>query len=82
MQKPYGLRCLNEVMVSDSFAFRKTKSCQEHAHSVEVDAGDLIAFVSDWSRKNCELSKIMCNRILDEKLRQNRLYYSNVVIAN
>ena len=54
LEKTYGLRCLNEVMVSDSFAFRKTKICQEHALSAEVDAGDLIAFVSDWSRTNCK----------------------------
>ena len=29
--KAYVLRCQNEVMVSDSFVFSKTKSCRQHA---------------------------------------------------
>ena len=31
LRKTYGLRCQNGVMVSDSFAFRKTSSCRQHA---------------------------------------------------
>ena len=27
----YGLRCKNRVMVSNSFVFKKTKSCRQHA---------------------------------------------------
>ena len=26
----YGLQCENKVMVSDSFVFKKTKSCRQH----------------------------------------------------
>ena len=33
--KPYGLRCQNRVLVSDSFAFTKTKSCKQHALLVQ-----------------------------------------------
>ena len=29
--KTYGLLCQNEVKVSDSFAFMKTKSCRQHS---------------------------------------------------
>ena len=29
--KTYGLQCQNGLMVSDLFAFRKTKSCRQHA---------------------------------------------------
>ena len=29
-EKPYGLRWQNGAMVSDSFAYRKTKSCRQH----------------------------------------------------
>ena len=40
----YGLRCQNGAMVSDLFAFRKTRSCT-YSLSVEVDVGDLSTFV-------------------------------------
>ena len=33
--KTYGLRCQNGVLVSDSFAFTKTKSCKQHALLVQ-----------------------------------------------
>ena len=31
MGKTHGLHCQNGLMVSDLFAFRKTKSCRQHA---------------------------------------------------
>ena len=36
LEKPYGLWCQNGVMVSDSFDFRKTKSCRQHALLVHL----------------------------------------------
>ena len=46
LEKTYGLRCQNGVMVNDSFAFRKTKSCRKHVVFV---AGD---FVTESQRTN------------------------------
>ena len=31
LAKTYDLRCQNRVMVSDSFLFKKSKSCRQHA---------------------------------------------------
>ena len=52
LAKTYGLRCENEVMISDSFAFRKTKSCRKYALLVLrmtclIVWGNLIAFVTN-----------------------------------
>ena len=48
MGKTYGLQCKDGVMVSDSLAFSKTKSCRQRALSAEFDVGDLTAFVTEW----------------------------------
>ena len=39
LKKTYGLRCQKGIMVNDSFAFRKTKSCRRH---VLFAAGDFV----------------------------------------
>ena len=81
--KTYGLRCQNRVMVSDSFVFRKTKSCTQHSFLVlRFDVGDLSAFVTESRGSSREWSKIIHNRTLHETLRQNRPYYTNVLVGN
>ena len=50
----------NRVMVSESFAFRKTKSYALFAQSTEFDFGDLLSvFVTKWRGTNRERSKII-----------------------
>ena len=44
----------NGVMVSDSVAFSKNKSCRQHASSAEVDVGDSSSFLTEWWGTNCE----------------------------
>ena len=68
--KTYGLLCQKGVMVSGFFAFRKTKSCRQHAM---LNVGDLRAFVTEWQGTIGEWSKIIYNWTLLEMLRQNRL---------
>ena len=46
LEKTYGLWCQNGVMVNDSFAFRKTKSCRKHVLFVTGD------FVTESQRTN------------------------------
>ena len=52
--KTYGFQCKDGVMVSDSLAFRITKSCRQHALSAEFDVGDLSAFVTEWCWANLQ----------------------------
>ena len=66
----------------DFFAFKKTKSCRQHALSAMVDFGGLSAFVNKWQGKIGERSKIIFNRTLHETLRHSRNYYTNVAVGN
>ena len=77
MGKFYGLRWQNEVLVSDSLAFRKTNNCKRHVLLVQrcwwlKCLCDWMAMDKSWLIRNNN------NRILYETLRQNRLYCTNV----
>ena len=58
--KTYSLWSKNGVLLSDSFAFTKPKSCKQTCSlSAVINVGDLSAFVTEWLGKNRECSKIM-----------------------
>ena len=48
LRKTCGLRCQDGVLVSDCFAFKKSKSYRQQALGVEVEVGYLSAFVNEW----------------------------------
>ena len=49
---------------------------------VAVDVSDLSAFMNECWGTIVEWSKVIYNQILHETLRQNGLYYNNVVVGN
>ena len=53
----YDLRYLNIVMISDSFVFKKTKSCWKHALLLlRLTLANLSAFLIEWQGANREWS--------------------------
>ena len=63
--KTYSLWSKNGVLLSDSFAFTKPKSCKQTCSlSAVINVGDLSAFVTEWQGANREWSKIITTNIV------------------
>ena len=83
LRKSYSLWCQNGVMFSDSFATNNPKIFRQYALLVlRLTLSDLSAFVTELQGENRVWSKIMCKRALHEKLRENSIYYTDVVVDN
>ena len=80
MGKMYIIRCQDDVMVSDSFVFRKIKRYIDSMPSLYWAWGlTLSVFVAEWRGANCGRSKpIICNEILCE--RWDGIYFTTIML--
>ena len=80
LAKTYGFRCQNGVIVSDSFAFGKTKSYRQHVLLVLrmtlLNCLRWLNCLCDWMARN--KSWMIKNDIQSNIIWNLRIYYSNV----